>query len=107
MHKILIKLILISFLFINNSFSEIISKINITGNKRISNETILVLGNIQIGNNFGNNELNNSLKQLLYHCFLLMHSVHLLIRSINFLRNLNSHKVIKALNHLYNLSFLM
>ena len=43
-----------------------------------------------------NFELNNSLKLLLYHCFLLIHLVHLLITAINFLRNLNSHKVIKA-----------
>ena len=73
MIRLFIKTLLLLVFLISYSFSQIISEVTIIGNKRISKETILVLGNIQIGNNFGNNELNNSLKQLLYHCFLLIH----------------------------------
>ncbi len=52
------------FLFSSKGFSEIINKIEITGNKRISNETILVLGNISKDISFDNNQLNQSLKNL-------------------------------------------
>ena len=46
MLKILIKSIIIYLFFTTLVFSEIIKNIDISGNKRISKETILVLGNI-------------------------------------------------------------
>ena len=52
------------FLFSSKGFSEIINKIEITGNKRISDQTVLILGNISINENFDNTQLNNSLKKL-------------------------------------------
>ena len=64
MNKILIQAIILSFLFLVNSFSEIIKKVEITGNKRISDQTVLILGDISINTDFDNTQLNNSLKKL-------------------------------------------
>ena len=44
MNKLILKSFIIVLFSIVNSLSDIINKIEITGNKRISNETILVLG---------------------------------------------------------------
>ena len=46
------------------SYSEIIREIQISGNKRISKETILVLGEISKDVNFDANNLNQSIKNL-------------------------------------------
>ena len=64
MIKFLLKFIAFTFLFISTSFGEIIKEIKISGNKRISNETILVLGDISVGKNFDKVTLNESLKNL-------------------------------------------
>ncbi len=64
MNKILIQAIILSFLFLTNSISEIIKKVEISGNKRISDQTVLILGNISINTDFDNTQLNNSLKKL-------------------------------------------
>tara|TARA_Y100000816_G_C26101388_1_gene583836 strand:+ start:818 stop:3067 length:2250 start_codon:yes stop_codon:yes gene_type:complete len=64
MKKFLIKILIICSLLIGHSFAEIIKKIEIKGNKRISNETILVLSDIKPGVNFTNVEINDSLKKL-------------------------------------------
>ena len=53
MNKILIQAIILSFLFLANSFSEIIKKVEISGNKRISDQTVLILGNISMKCNIG------------------------------------------------------
>ena len=55
------------FIFLSStlkSYSEIIKKIEVTGNKRISKETILVLGEISKDIDFDANNLNQSLKNL-------------------------------------------
>ena len=62
MSKILIQIFLI--IFFTNAFGEVIKNVEISGNKRISKETVLVLGNISMGQNFEKNDLNNSLKKL-------------------------------------------
>ena len=51
-------------LFSSNLNSEIINKINIEGNKRISKDTIILFGNIKKNKNYTNNDLNNILKEL-------------------------------------------
>ena len=64
MYKILIKITVI-FLFLTKiTYSEIIKKLEINGNQRISKETIQVLGKIKTGENFSNNSLNETLKEL-------------------------------------------
>lgn len=57
-----LKLILFSFIlniiFVSFSLSEIIKKIEITGNSRISDETILMFSKINVGQNFKSSILN-------------------------------------------------
>ena len=62
MSKILIQIFLI--IFFTNAFGEVIKNVEVSGNKRISKETVLVLGNISTGQNFEKKDLNNSLKKL-------------------------------------------
>ena len=64
MKKIFFKFFLILILSTNLSFSDQITEIKIIGNKRISNETILVLGDINSGQEFTNENLNSTLKKL-------------------------------------------
>ena len=71
MNKIILKSFIIFLLSIANCLSDIINKIQIDGNKRISNETILVLGDITAGSDFNNDQLNRSLKNLYYKVFLM------------------------------------
>ncbi len=64
MKKIFLNFFLILIFSTNLSFSNEINEIKIIGNKRISNETIMVLGDIKSGQNFTNNNLNNTLRKL-------------------------------------------
>ena len=64
MIRTLFKFFAIFIFVISYANSEIINKITISGNKRISNETILVLGNISTGKDFNKIELNDLLKNL-------------------------------------------
>ena len=55
---------IIIIFFSTQSVADIIKEIEINGNDRISNETILVLGNISKGENLNSNQLNIILKDL-------------------------------------------
>ena len=55
---------LIFLLYFNYSLASQISSIEITGNKRISSETIKVLGDIDVNQGFNNNFYNQTLKKL-------------------------------------------
>ena len=54
----------ISLLFAFKAFAENLSKVKIEGNKRISDETIKVYGDIVIGKNYTEEDLNISLRKL-------------------------------------------
>ena len=61
----MLKYIFIFFLFFNFIVSaEIVQKIDIKGNERISSETIKVYGEIILNNDYSNLDLNNVLKNL-------------------------------------------
>tara|TARA_X000000950_G_scaffold279996_1_gene373740 strand:- start:33 stop:2279 length:2247 start_codon:yes stop_codon:yes gene_type:complete len=64
MIKIIVKFFFICLFLLNNSNSEIIKRVEVKGNKRISKETILVLSNISINSDFTDLKLNNAFKQL-------------------------------------------
>ena len=64
MKKILLKILLLYFAFSSIVIASVIDKIEISGNQRISNETIFVLGNIKTGIEYDDDDLNNSLKDL-------------------------------------------
>ena len=68
MHKVFLKLIsvvltLVFFTF-NQSFSEIVNKIIITGNERISEKTIKLFSEVSLNDNLNENNLNDILKNL-------------------------------------------
>ena len=56
--------ITIFFLIFLNLSAEIIQKLNVSGNDRISDETIKVYGDISIGKNYSSSEVNKILKSL-------------------------------------------
>lgn len=60
----LIRYIIFFLLFFSTLRSEIISNINIEGNQRISDETIKVYGEIELGKDYSEFELNNIIKNL-------------------------------------------
>ncbi len=64
MNKFFINTILIIFLSFSNSYGEIINKIEVSGNKRISQETVIVLGQIELDKDFNSIKLNDTLKRL-------------------------------------------
>ena len=64
MLKFIFKVILFILFYLNTSFAEIVNNVQIFGNKRISNDTILVLGGINVGRDYNEISLNESLKKL-------------------------------------------
>ena len=54
----------ILIVFSNFSFAEIINDINVFGNKRISKESIMVFGNIDLKKDYNENNLNDILKDI-------------------------------------------
>ena len=64
MLKIFLKIYFFLFLFLSTSVAIEIKTIEINGNKRISKDTIIVLGNIQIGEEINSTKLNSILIEL-------------------------------------------
>ena len=63
MKKFLISLIFL-FSFISKLSAVIIDKINVNGNKRVSNETIIMFSDINIGDDISSSQLNEILKNI-------------------------------------------
>ena len=59
-----LKITFVYLLLINNSLSEIINDIKISGNERISTETIIVFSDLKINKEINKNDLNQILKNL-------------------------------------------
>ena len=58
-------LAILFFAFLSvKSYSEVVDKIEIKGNERISNETIIVFGDIAIGKNYEKSDVNSLIKKL-------------------------------------------
>jgi outer membrane protein insertion porin family len=64
MLKFLSTIIFLLFTSITFGFAEILKDIKVDGNKRISKETIIVLGKIEVDTDYDNNKLNFTLKNL-------------------------------------------
>ena len=62
--NLLIFVSIILFFISKSAYSEIIKKIEILGNDRITNQTILMFSNINLGQNINENDLNKILKNL-------------------------------------------
>ena len=58
-------LIILYFVFFNaNSYSEIVNKVEVKGNVRISPETIMVFGDVSIGKDYQGADVNLLIKKL-------------------------------------------
>ena len=57
-------IILITCFLASKCYSEIINKVNIVNNERITKETILVFSNIEIGKNYDSNDLDQIIQDL-------------------------------------------
>ena len=64
MFRIFLKINLIMLICINLSFADVINEIEIKGNQRLSNESILLFGKISINKEYNENDLNTVLKDL-------------------------------------------
>ena len=64
--KKILFLLLIKFLFIQNTFAEVIKDFNIKGNDRVSNQTIIMFSNLNVGDKANSDILNQALKDLYY-----------------------------------------
>ena len=64
MFKKIIKLNLLLLFFGTISIAEIISNINVNGNKRLSNESIIVFTKVELNTDYDTNELNLIIKNL-------------------------------------------
>ena len=62
--RFILTIVLFNFFFINFAFSNDINKIEIIGNQRLSIETIKVIGNINLEDNFNEEKLNDLTKKL-------------------------------------------
>ena len=64
MLKIIFKSLLIILIFSNSALAEIVKKLEITGNKRITSQSISVLGGISLNKEYDELKLNSVLKKL-------------------------------------------
>ena len=62
--KILSFIILFFVLLNGNSYSDVIEKVEIKGNERISKETIIVFGDISVGKDYSASDVNSLIKKL-------------------------------------------
>ena len=62
--KIFVVIILYVIFFNVNSYSEIVNKVEVKGNVRISLETIMVFGDVSIGKNYERSDVNLLIKKL-------------------------------------------
>jgi len=59
-----IKINFFIFVFSSACFAEVVNKIDVSGNLRVSEETIKVLGNFEVGSDLSNQDLNKIIKNL-------------------------------------------
>ena len=82
--------ILLFFVFLSgNSYAEVVQKIEIKGNERISKETIIVFGDISVGKDYNTPDINSLIKKLYTTSFFSDVSVSL---KDNIFRNDKCHK---------------
>ena len=62
--KIIVFLILFFTFYNVNSYSEVVNKVEVQGNNRISSETIMIFGDIIIGNNYDEPDVSLLIKKL-------------------------------------------
>ena len=63
MRKLLF-IIILSLFYTSTSFSEVVKKIDISGNNRVSDETIKIYGDVKVNQDYGEQDLNRILNNL-------------------------------------------
>ena len=71
MQKYFVYFFFIFFLFANIK-AEIVENFKISGNERVSSETIKIYGKLELNKNYNENDLNNVLRNLTKQIFLKM-----------------------------------
>ena len=62
--RIFVFIILFISFFTANSNSEVVNKVEVSGNERISIETIIIYGDIELGKNYEGPDINILIKKL-------------------------------------------
>jgi len=62
--KILTSIILLIFFSQSSAHSEVVKKVEVIGNERISTETIIIFGDIAIGKDYKSSDINLLIKKL-------------------------------------------
>ena len=62
--KIYIFIILFSIFFNGMAFSELVNKVDVQGNDRISKETVMIFGDVVIGKNYDESDISLLIKKL-------------------------------------------
>ena len=62
--KFIFKIIVVFFLFLTTSYAVVIKDIEVNNNKRITKETIITYGAIELNKDYNQNELNRIIKDL-------------------------------------------
>jgi len=95
MIKLLFKILSIYFILTISALSQTINNIKVIGNKRISQESIIVLSNINIGEQYDEDLLNDSLKSLYDTNF--FEDIKISFKSNTLLINLTENPIIEVL----------
>ena len=93
-----IRIILIFFFLISTAYSEIINKIIISGNDRISSETIKMFSNVEINNEISNNDINLILKNLYQTNY--FEDINLNFKNNILIINVKEYPIIQSINYL-------
>ena len=64
LYRLILKILFICLFLTVSAYSEIVNKIVINGNKRISDQTVIMFSNLSIKEEISNNKLNLILKDL-------------------------------------------
>ena len=64
MVKFLLKIVVLFIFLLTSANSEIIKKFDISGNKRISNETIIIFSDINLNEEITKSKLDSAIKKL-------------------------------------------
>ena len=62
--KNIIFILSVLFLLTNKSYSEVVNKLVVVGNKRVSAETVKIFGDVVLGNNYESSDINLLIKKL-------------------------------------------
>ena len=62
--KFFISIVLFLVFFSISSYADVVKKVEITGNERISNETIMIFGDVTLGKDYEKSDINLLIKKL-------------------------------------------